>query len=147
MTFFLLILCIIQLESSDNAKAVGDNGLAVGPMQIQPILVADVNRIVGQQRYSLDDRRSYVKSAEMAFIYLSHYGSERRLGRKPFARDLLLIWNGGPNFYKHPNSTDAQAYLRKADNFLNRYNKNTLSRVGSIKLSNSDWLTLQTKDQ
>jgi len=43
----------------------GDDGKAVGPLQIWKIRVDDCNRIVGYQRWTYEDRRDWIKSAEM----------------------------------------------------------------------------------
>lgn len=80
---------LIIIESSGNCNAIGDNGKAVGCLQIHPIMVKDVNRI-SRKNYTLNDRYSKVKSIEMCKVYFNHYGknkSEEQLVRK---------WNGGP---------------------------------------------------
>lgn len=82
---------IVLVESGGNRYAIGDNGNAVGVFQIWPIMVEDVNRIVGEDRYSLDDRTDYGKSLEMFFIYTDHYTPSwvfEKVARR---------WNGGPD--------------------------------------------------
>lgn len=68
----------------------GDAGQAVGILQIRPIMLRDVNRIVGENRYSLDDRRNVRKSVEMFVIHSMHYWPNG--GPEQWAR----AWNGGP---------------------------------------------------
>lgn len=85
----LLLLAIIMVESSGNPNAVGDNGLAVGILQIHSILVQDVNRIAGTE-YTPADRLDVDKSIQMFIIYTNHY--------TPCWTPELVAkrWNGGP---------------------------------------------------
>jgi hypothetical protein len=96
------VSALIQVESSGRDHAVGDNGRAVGCLQIHPILVADVNGILARRgsstRFTLADRFDRQQSVAMLEVYLDHYG--RRLGRKPTEQDLARIWNGGPAGWK-----------------------------------------------
>jgi hypothetical protein len=50
-----LILALAMVESSFNPSAVGDNGDAVGLLQIHECVIQDVNRVYGTS-YTLDDR-------------------------------------------------------------------------------------------
>ena len=80
------IMAIIQVESGGDDFAVGltnDNGC----LQITPILVAEVNRLVGGELYLVSDAFSRRKSIEMFNIIQSHYNPQRD-------RHLALkIWN------------------------------------------------------
>jgi len=91
---------LTAIESGGNVTAVGDGGQSVGPMQIQMGVVQDCNRLVGEQRYTAEDRTSLARSREMCRIYLDHYAVERRIGREPTWEDRARIWNGGPNGWK-----------------------------------------------
>lgn len=97
-----LVSALIQVESSGRDHAIGDNGRAVGCLQIHPILVEDVNTILARRgsstRFTLADRLNRQKSVAMLEVYLSHYG--QRLGRKATEQDLARIWNGGPSGWK-----------------------------------------------
>ena len=84
----LILPILAQVESNHNPNAIGDNGAAIGILQIHAIMVKDVNRISGKA-YTLQDRRDKAKSYEMATIYLRHYG-------KPNAEYLARCFNGGP---------------------------------------------------
>jgi hypothetical protein len=69
---------------------VGDNGDALGILQIHKVMVDDVNRIVGYKKFTYEDRRSPKKSREMFRIYCKHYSkgaSDEVIARR---------WNGGP---------------------------------------------------
>lgn len=68
-----LIDAIVQVESKGKADAVGDNGNAVGILQIHKILVDDVNRILGEDKYSYEDRYDAIKSRQMFVVYTTHY--------------------------------------------------------------------------
>ena len=95
----ILIAALIAVESAGNDAAVGDNGMAVGCLQIWETTVEDINRFAGTS-YTAADRRDRKKSIEMCKLYLTHYGTEKRLGRTPTVEELARIWNGGPNGYK-----------------------------------------------
>jgi len=99
----LILPLLAQVESNNDPHAVGDGGQAVGLLQIHPVMVRDVNRILGTKRYTLKDRLSPRRSGEMAVVYLSHYG--RRAISKARTREAKLIilarqWNGGPRGHK-----------------------------------------------
>ena len=98
----ILIPLLIQVESGGNNSAIGDNGNAVGCMQIWKIVVDDVNRIQKKEVFTYSDRLKRPESIRMAQIYLTHYGRayERKTGQKANMEVLSKIWNGGPNGYK-----------------------------------------------
>lgn len=84
---------LILIESSGDSMAIGDGGKAVGILQIHPIMVREVNRILGEDRYSYQDRYSVSKSIEMFNIFQDKYNPDR---------DLELaakLWNGGSTYY------------------------------------------------
>ena len=105
MTFseLLLILlpALIQVESSGNNLAIGDNGKAHGCLQIHKILVRDVNSIY-KTKFTYNDRFNRTKSLAMAHLYLLHYAKQysKKTGKVPNIEVLARIWNGGPNGYK-----------------------------------------------
>jgi hypothetical protein len=90
-----IINALIEVESGGNPKAVGDNGKAIGILQIHPVVIEDVNNILCQKKYKLEDRWCPVKSREIAKIYLQHYTNENWSADK-----IAQIWNGGPNGWK-----------------------------------------------
>ena len=69
----LLIAIIIIVESGGDIKAFNKDECAAGCLQIRPIYLRDVNSILGEERYSLEDRFDREKSIEMFEIYTSHY--------------------------------------------------------------------------
>lgn len=81
---------IIQVESGGNQSAVGDGGKAVGILQIHKCMVDDVNRILGRQEFTYDDRTCPHASIRMFRIYTNHYSygcTDEIKARR---------WNGGP---------------------------------------------------
>jgi hypothetical protein len=92
----ILLAAVIQVESSGNPRAYNQREDAVGILQIRKIVVDDLNRIYGPPYYSYKDRWDVGKSKEMFQKYMAHYGTKRRLGRKPTSEDFAKIWSGGP---------------------------------------------------
>ena len=99
MSYMHLILFMIIVESRGVNDAIGDNGKAVGCLQIHKVVIDDVNGIYDTS-YEYDDRYDRDKSIEVAKLYLTHYASEKRLNRQPTIKDAARIWDGGPNGHK-----------------------------------------------
>lgn len=68
----IFVEALIEVESENNPQAVGSKD-DVGILQITPIYVADVNRILGKEAYFLEDRTDPGKSLEMFEIMQNHY--------------------------------------------------------------------------
>jgi hypothetical protein len=118
----VLIPALIAVESSNLPRPKdGDNGAAVGPLQIHAAVVADVNRILGKPEgwYRLEDRRSRTHSTMMCCVYLLHYGDRymRKHKTYPTLEVYARMWNGGPDGYK---KAATRAYWRKVQNHLPR---------------------------
>jgi soluble lytic murein transglycosylase-like protein len=90
----MVTAAIAQVESKGNPRAV--NGDAVGLLQIRPILVRDINRILklrkSSKRYTLNDRYNPQKSREMFEIYQSYYNPSGSVER------AIRLWNGGSGY-------------------------------------------------
>ena len=85
-----LLPAIEQVESSRDPHAVGDNGQAVGILQIHPVMVEDCNRIVGDDAWTLEDRKDPDKSRTMFRVYSNRYS-------KSATHEVVARrWNGGP---------------------------------------------------
>ena len=83
-----LISALIIVESSGNDQAIGDNGRALGPLQIHRGVVLDVNRFTGSH-YRHQDMTNRAAARAVCQAYLDHYGkgcTTEQLARK---------WNGG----------------------------------------------------
>ena len=90
----ILIESIIEKESNGNPKAVNKRGNCVGILQITPILVRDCNRILGEKKYSYQDRLNRNKSIEMFNIIQNYYNKEKNIEK------AIRLWNGGANYSK-----------------------------------------------
>ena len=88
-----LIDAIIYVESRGNTKAHNIKEDAVGCLQIRPIMLREVNRLLGFNKYKLADRWSKDKSIEMFNVIKEHT-------KNPTNEKLARNWNGGWNGYK-----------------------------------------------
>ena len=96
---------IIQIESEWNTMAIGDNGSAIGLLQIRPIMIKEVNRLLKEERYTLEDRWDSLKSIEIFHIFqdiVNPDWDEELAARK---------WNGGIRGERNP----------KTDYYWNKY--------------------------
>ena len=84
-----LISALIIVESSGNNLAIGDNGRAVGPLQIHRAVVVDVNRFTGSN-YRWEAMTNRAQARAVCEAYLTHYG------RGATTEQLARRWNGGP---------------------------------------------------
>lgn len=69
----LMYEALVQVESEGDSLAVNKNSGAAGVIQIMPVYVAEANRLIGMERYKLDDRFNPVKSREMFEIIQAHH--------------------------------------------------------------------------
>ena len=84
-----LISALIIVESSNNDMAIGDQGRAIGCLQIHRAVVLDVNRITGSH-YRHQDMTNRAQARAVCEAYLTHYG------RGATTEQLARRWNGGP---------------------------------------------------
>lgn len=121
----LLLAALITVESGGDTKAVGDNGRAVGCLQIHAIYVDDCNEINGRKKqagkgkpysYTLQDRKFESTSRGMAIAYLRHYGAryKKKTGKEPSYEALARIHNGGPDGYSKTATDDYWRKVRAA---------------------------------
>jgi len=112
MTPFLLALALV--ESSNNPRAIGDDGMSWGLYQIRPVYVEDVNRILGAEEYTHRDAFNPAHAERMVEVYLDHYATPERLGRPVTDEDRARIHNGGPNGWRKTATVGYWAKVRKA---------------------------------
>ena len=74
----MLIEALIQVESEGNPFAVGKTN-DLGILQITPIYVREVNRILKEDIYLLEHRTDIEKSIEMFEIYQAHYNPNKNI--------------------------------------------------------------------
>ena len=104
-----LISALIMVESSNNDLAIGDQGRAIGCLQIQKAVVLDVNRITGSN-YRWESMTNRVQARAVCEAYLTHYGKGKT------TEEQARIWNGGPQGHKKKTAT--QAYWLKVQRNL-----------------------------
>ena len=111
-----LIEAMAFVESGGNPETIGDLHLgspSVGLLQIRPIMVREVNRILKKQgeekRFKLSDRKDADKSIEMFNIWADAY--HLKSSYEKMARN----WNGGPKGFKKPSTV---RYWTKVNNYV-----------------------------
>lgn len=82
------------VESSFDYLEYNQEEEAAGILQIRPIMIEDVNRIAGYEKYTLNDRWSIVTSKKIFLDYQQKYNPE--MDYEKAAR----CWNGGPTGHK-----------------------------------------------
>jgi len=84
-----------MIESGGNDFAKGDNGDAIGCLQIHAGVVKDVNRIYGTAYRWPESCYDRAKSINICRLYLDHYAPKT-------ATDEMKarIWNGGPKGHR-----------------------------------------------
>jgi hypothetical protein len=88
-----LIDAIIYVESRGDINAYNAKENAVGCLQIRPIMLREVNRLLGYNKYKLADRWNKQKSIQMFNVIKEHTTN-------PTDEKLARNWNGGWNGYK-----------------------------------------------
>ena len=93
-----IVQAMIQVESAGKDSAYNVSEDAAGCLQIRPIMVREVNRILRKQgdilRFEMKDRWSRDKSLEMFHIWREYH--------HPNSTDEVIArnWNGGPRGYE-----------------------------------------------
>ena len=88
-----LLNAVMAVESNFDSMAYNAKENAAGVLQIRPIMVREVNRLLGKDKYTLKDRWSKAKSIEMFNVIRLHTKN---------ATDEMIArnWNGGWNGHK-----------------------------------------------
>lgn len=107
----ILIEGMIQVESRGNECAYNRREDAVGCLQIRPIMVREVNRLLGSEVYTMNDRWDCDKSVDMLMVIVEKHHKD--LDYESIAR----CWNGGPRGMRMESTKT--------------YWKKVLSRIGS----------------
>jgi hypothetical protein len=109
-----LVSALIYVESRGIDSAYCKSEDAVGCLQIRPIMVKEINRILkiqkNPQRYELKDRWDRKKSLEMFYIWKDFHhpnSTNERIARN---------WNGGPKGYQKQSTLK---YWKKIERQLN----------------------------
>lgn len=119
MDWIALILALMMIESGGKLDAIGDNGKAIGVLQIRQECLDDFNRFQGMN-YTLEDVKDPRISVAVCRTYLIKYGEKlkEREGREPTYEDYARMWNGGPLGYKKDSTID---YWKKVSPRLTSY--------------------------
>jgi hypothetical protein len=123
-----LISALMIVESSNNDMAIGDQGRAIGCLQIHKAVVLDVNRITGSH-YRHQDMTNRVQARAVCEAYLKHYVTEKRIGRKPTVADFAKVWNSGPDGFK---KTCSDKYAAKVQLQTTKQNDNYIEKRKAI---------------
>mgnify|MGYP001043075445 CR=1 FL=1 len=113
-----LIDALIMVESMGNDSAIGDVNLgspSIGVLQIRPVMVREVNRILKikgtKHRFKLKDRFSREKSIEMFMVWYEFHHKDDDYER------ISRNWNGGPKGHK---SSRTNHYWEKVSKELSK---------------------------
>ena len=88
-----LLNAVMAVESNFDTMAYNSKENAAGVLQIRPIMVREVNRLLGEDKYTLKDRWSKEKSIEMFNVIRSHL-------KGATDEEIARTWNGGYNGHK-----------------------------------------------
>ena len=91
--FELIELAIIWQESKGNPNPKHSDGKSEGILQITPIYVDEVNRILGKNKYTLHDRRNPLKSHEMFLVVQNYHNPEKDV------KKAVLLHNNGKRYF------------------------------------------------
>ena len=85
--------------------------LARGILQIRPVMVREVNSILGHKKYKPKDAYNKTKALEMWYIIQKHHNPTYDLKR------MCLVWNGVPN---KKNASRSKDYYKKVQRELKK---------------------------
>ena len=110
-------ICMVESSGGRDVR-VGDDGLAVGPYQIHPGYVRDVNMWLRRMgvpcQYTLADRADMQKARHMTAVYVTCWAHAKGLSQTP--ETWARIHNGGPNGCSKPATI---SYWRRVQRRLN----------------------------
>ena len=117
-----LVSAMIWVESKGNDSAYHRGEKAAGCLQIRPIMVKEVNRILSLKGssyiYTLEDRWSREKSIQMFNIVTNYYHPNGTY------EEIARCWNGGP---KGLQKKQTQKYWHKVQKRI-KHNENRTDR-------------------
>ena len=101
-----LLNAVMAVESNFDTMAYNEKENAVGVLQIRPIMVREVNRLLGEDKYTLKDRWNKTKSIEMFNVIRSHL-------KGATDEQIARTWNGGYNGKNIPQTLQYWIKVRK----------------------------------
>lgn len=115
-----LVTALMWVESRENDSAYCKREDAVGVLQIRPIMVREVNRILhlkgSSYIYTLEDRWNREKSISMFNVVVNYYHETSSYEK------IARCWNGGP---KGLQKKQTEKYWRKVQKRLNHNESST----------------------
>ena len=108
---------LVLVESGGDPTARNTATDAVGILQIRPMYVNEVNRIVGKQRYTLADRYSVKKSIEMFQIIQEYYNPQHSIEK------AIRLHNPTATLNYHDKVVAQIKELRNQENYVYQYAK------------------------
>lgn len=106
----LFVESVIYIESRGNDSAINVKENAVGCLQIRPIMVKEVNRVLKRNgmtdKYTLSDRYNREKSIEMFEIMAEQVDCCEHLTQEEFFEIVARKWNGGGRGHKRKCTID-----------------------------------------
>jgi len=91
--FELIELAIMWQESKGNPNPKHSDGKSEGILQITPIYVDEVNRILGKSKYTLYDRKNPLKSHEMFLVVQNYHNHEKDV------KKAVILHNNGKRYF------------------------------------------------
>ena len=117
----IFVEAVIQVESGGNDSAYNKKEKAAGCLQIRPIMVREVNRVLRKNdimfSYTMEDRWNREMSIEMFDIMAEQVECCLDLTQMEFFEIVARKWNGGPRGHKKKST---QAYWERIKNQLNK---------------------------
>lgn len=112
----IFILAIALVESNNDPNAYNASEDAKGILQIRPILIDDVNRILNvRDTYVHNDAYDPGKSRDIFWVYVKHYYPQKfYMGNSNF-QNWARCWNGGP---KGPDKAATLVYWYKVKRMI-----------------------------
>jgi len=133
MDWLVMFLTVISMETNgDPINMIGDNGRALGIIQIHMVVVEEYNSEHGTF-FSHSQVRDPNLSIAIARWYLDKWGKnyQRIHGKEPTPDILYRIWNGGPRGW------EKRATEKKGEEALQKYNTfQLLDRKKQLELYN-----------
>jgi hypothetical protein len=108
-----VIYAIEEVESNRNPYAINKQENALGCLQIRPIMIADYNRITGE-----DLAHDVAYNRSMAYIIASTIFNHYMKGiENPNAKHLAFIWNGGGSAWKRVDNPKNDQKQKNLDSY------------------------------
>ena len=109
-----MVAVFCQLESGDNPN-VPDSGDAVGVGHVKTVVVDEVNRLVGYNKWKYSDRRNPIKCRAIMFEYL-------KLKVEPWMsmQGIALMYKKGPDGMWRDHSQQDISYAERFENLMKK---------------------------